>query len=195
MHKIANADQLQSELRRILAASQQPHPSREHLAASLRELADRVASRTKSANLAPWHKLQDQLEAIMADIDKADEAGDRAEIVRLVKEAEKVDEKIQAFLRGLTKTASAPATAPQVNLNGNSVDSLIDECEKASRALYECFNAVGDMTVHGRNYLDQSLYSKARAEQERRLDDLRRINKEIESIYESLQDQKDARIR
>jgi hypothetical protein len=44
MNKVANAEQLQSELRRILAASQRPNPSREKLAASLRELASRVAS-------------------------------------------------------------------------------------------------------------------------------------------------------
>jgi hypothetical protein len=43
MHKIASPNELQAELRRLLAYSQSPKPSRVRLAAEMRELADRVA--------------------------------------------------------------------------------------------------------------------------------------------------------
>jgi hypothetical protein len=46
MQKIASPQELQSELRRVLAACQGPErPSREKLAEELRALADRVAAR------------------------------------------------------------------------------------------------------------------------------------------------------
>lgn len=45
MNKIASPQELQAELRRLLAYSQSPKPSREKLAAAMRGLADRVAGR------------------------------------------------------------------------------------------------------------------------------------------------------
>ena len=49
MQKIATPQDLQAELHRLLAYCQEENPSREKLAAEIRELADRVGGRTVEA--------------------------------------------------------------------------------------------------------------------------------------------------
>lgn len=42
--------------------------------------------------------------------------------------------------------------APSVNLNGDEYKTLDDECMAAIEAVQAAINAVGAMTIHGRNY-------------------------------------------
>ena len=54
MRKIADAQDLQAEISRLLAYSQGQNPSRERLASELRGLADRVTGTGRTARIAPW---------------------------------------------------------------------------------------------------------------------------------------------
>lgn len=56
MHKVANSQELQVELQRILRLASQSNPSRAHLAEELRSLADRVAGMDKLV----WTKRGDE---------------------------------------------------------------------------------------------------------------------------------------
>lgn len=67
MNKIATAEQLQAELRDILAMTEEPGPSREKLAAALESLADRVAIETPGSTLAK------RARAMKKDIDTYDD--------------------------------------------------------------------------------------------------------------------------
>jgi chromosome segregation ATPase len=62
MNKIANTQELQAELRTLLAYSETPNPSREKIASALESLSERVASRPYE-DIASWKQNRARLES------------------------------------------------------------------------------------------------------------------------------------
>lgn len=87
--------------------------------------------------------------------------------------------------------------APVINLNGTAAVSLVEEYKTAAHTLRAAIKAVGDVTVHGRDYqtVDYALYQKARSEHVQRLQKLEEVLDEIESLHEQVYRQQLARKR
>lgn len=85
---------------------------------------------------------------------------------------------------------------PTLHLNGTSFETLLNEATKAHAALTHAISALQDMTVHARDYYVQSdsAYSTARAEHEKRVETLRRVQHELLDYTLALMMQKEARV-
>jgi len=88
-------------------------------------------------------------------------------------------------------------TAPVINLNGTSGEALMQELRTAGEAVREAIEAVGNMTVHGRDFqtVGPDVYRQARIEQTARLEKLRSVLDEIRSLQEAVYEQVEARKR
>jgi hypothetical protein len=76
MHKIADADELETELRRLLAYTQTEEPSRSHLASELHGLSLRVAEEgSKRTYGKQVNAITDAISALRRDLEKAVEEG------------------------------------------------------------------------------------------------------------------------
>ena len=88
-------------------------------------------------------------------------------------------------------------TAPVLNLNGTSAETLLEEYQDAYSAILKALRVVQQVTVNGRDYqtAPHGTYEKARAEHLARLEKLQSIVLDFSAIIQDVQDQEDARKR
>lgn len=88
-------------------------------------------------------------------------------------------------------------TAPVLNLNGTSAKNLIEEYKAAYTAIQAAYEAVQQVTVHGRDFqtAPEGTYEKARAEQLARLTKLQEVADDMAELARLVQEQVDARKR
>jgi hypothetical protein len=88
-------------------------------------------------------------------------------------------------------------TAPTLNLNGTSGEALMQELRTAGEAVRTAIEAVGAMTVHGRDFQTAEIgaYNQARFEQKARLEKLRSVLDEIRCLQENVYEQMQSRRR
>lgn len=86
-------------------------------------------------------------------------------------------------------------TLPTIHLNGSSADDLFEKNADAAGAIRAALNAMAKAAPHGRDYYVQGdeAINKAREEYWARWDKLREVLGDLESILESIADQRDAR--
>lgn len=79
-------------------------------------------------------------------------------------------------------------TKPTIHLNGSSPEALVDNYEKAFRAIRTAEGALQDAAPHGRDYYPQgdSAFWQAYDEHQKRMDKLRSIREELQEIWESI---------
>lgn len=84
---------------------------------------------------------------------------------------------------------------PTVHLNGTGAPALLQELHTAYLALQEAIVALRQVTVHGRDYYPQGqhAYGQARDEMDRRLGQLADVQRDVQTMYESLEQQIGAR--
>jgi hypothetical protein len=81
---------------------------------------------------------------------------------------------------------------PQINMNGTSKESLMAELYEAHDALFKAIKAVGDITVHGRDWQtveDEAEFLAARTMQARRVATLDQIKDELGALYALIEQQ------
>ena len=74
---------------------------------------------------------------------------------------------------------------PTIHLNGTSREELLSQLQAAARATADACLKLADAAPHPRDYYvqyDTEAYTKARAQHEARLEKLRQIYNELESI-------------
>jgi len=88
-------------------------------------------------------------------------------------------------------------TAPVINLNGSSAQTLVEEYKAAYTAIRVAYEAVQQVTVHGRDFqtAPEGTYEKARAEQTARLTKLQEVEDDMAELARLVQQQVDARKR
>lgn len=91
----------------------------------------------------------------------------------------------------------ANPTAPVINLNGTSANDLIEGYKAAYTAIQKAYEAVQQVTVHGRDFQTAPIgtYEKARAEQIVRLEKLQEVADDMTELARLVQQQVDARKR
>lgn len=90
-----------------------------------------------------------------------------------------------------------PLIHPTIHLNGSSVEALLTEVNLARRALHAALEALGNMTIHDRDYYPQGPDVGAAARDQQRLRTARVLGvlTEIEVIQDGLLDAQAARNR
>jgi len=80
---------------------------------------------------------------------------------------------------------------PTIHLNGTGRKSLLDELEVAHTALNQALVAVGQVTVHGRDYYPQGdhAYGQAREEMVDRLNAIRKVREDVIAMHIAIQQQ------
>lgn len=82
--------------------------------------------------------------------------------------------------------------APTIHLNGSDPDALLEALETTLSAFYKAGNALAECAPNGRDYPED--FPVAREQHAARQRALGKIVEELQAIYESVQDQKDARL-
>ena len=78
--------------------------------------------------------------------------------------------------------------APQVNLNGTSKESLMEQVRNAADACYNLQAQLADMRPHGRDYqtAPEGAYQRARSEHDAREAKVQSVLDDLHAIYQQL---------
>lgn len=94
-------------------------------------------------------------------------------------------------------TTGTKPTAPVLNINGTSAETLLEEYQDAYEAVREAITKVRFITVSGRDFqtAPPGTYEKVRAEQIARLEKLQSVALDLTALIQDVQDQESARKR
>ncbi len=99
--------------------------------------------------------------------------------------------RIKVFIQGSDPEVTH-LHVPQININGTSAESLLEECRVAARAIRDALKALNAMTVNGRDWQfdgGPNEYRLARAEHDERLRKFNQVREEILTIHNAIDDQ------
>jgi len=81
------------------------------------------------------------------------------------------------------------ATAPTVNLNGATAESLLEQYSDAADKVYSAIRATAGL-VHGRDYPDAPTFARALREHRERMDALHFIYDNLQSVMTAIYGQR-----